>query len=65
MISRFYFLQRINYIHSEYNHRYLQDIGAIPTDDPQKVIDNWLKKDTIAKILVLNKANKLALYKLS
>jgi nickel-dependent lactate racemase len=59
------YLQRINkvYIHSEYNHKDLQDIGAIPVDDPQKVIDNWINKDAAAKILILNKANKLALYK--
>lgn len=59
------YLQRVSkvYIYSDYNHTDLQDIGATPIDDPQKVINNWIKKDTTAKILILNKANKLALYK--
>jgi nickel-dependent lactate racemase len=59
------YLQRINkvYIHSEYNHKDLEDIGVIPVDSPQQVIDNWINKDMSAKILILNKANKLALYK--
>lgn len=59
------YLQKVNkvYCYSDYNHEDLQEIGTIPTDDPQKIIDNWLKKDATAKILVINKANKLALYK--
>ncbi len=41
----------------------LRDIDLIPTDDPQSIIDGWLKKDPEAKILVINKANKLAVYR--
>jgi nickel-dependent lactate racemase len=32
-----------------------------PVDNPQDIIDNWLKEDPSTKILVINGANKLAL----
>jgi len=58
------YLERVNkiYCYSEYNHKDLQDIGTIPINDPQKIIDSWLKKEPTAKILAINKANKLAIY---
>jgi len=58
------YLQRINkvYGYCHYNHKDLQEIGVIPIDDPQQIIDNWLKKDPQAQILFVNKANKLAGY---
>ncbi|MEW6097033.1 MAG: lactate racemase domain-containing protein [bacterium] len=59
------YLQRVNkvYCYCDYNHKDLLEIGVIPVDDPQKIIEDWLKKEPTAKILALNKANKLALYR--
>ncbi|MEW6620511.1 MAG: lactate racemase domain-containing protein [bacterium] len=56
------YLQRVSkvFVYSEYNHQDLQEIGTLPIDDPQRIIDNWLEKDPAAKILVINNANKLA-----
>jgi len=57
-------LERVRkiYVHSSLG-RGLRDIGLIPSDDPQDVIDTWLMEDPGADILVINKANKLAVYK--
>ena len=34
-----------------------------PTQSPQETIDQWIKKDPNAKILVFNSASNLAIYK--
>ncbi|MBD3183023.1 DUF2088 domain-containing protein [Candidatus Poribacteria bacterium] len=40
----------------------LKSVNIQPVDDPQAVLDQWLKDDPYAKILAVDKANKLAVY---
>ncbi len=57
-------LQRISKIkmYSELDEPTLQSAHLLKTQHPQDVIDGWLKEDTSAQILVLDKGNKLAIY---
>jgi len=50
------------YGYSSLSNSVMKSIGIEPVDDPQKVIDMWLSKDHNDKILVIDKANKLAVY---
>lgn len=50
------------YGYSSLDHSILNAINIEPVNDPQSVIDNWLVKDPNAKILVIDKANKMAIF---
>lgn len=50
------------YGHSTLSDSILRSVGIEPVSDPQSVIDTWLAKDPEDKILVVDKANKLAVY---
>ena len=40
----------------------LRSVGIEPVSDPQSIVDGWLESDPDDKILVIDKANKLAVY---
>lgn len=50
------------YGYSSLDHSVLSAINIEPVDDPQDVINKWLSKDPNAKILVIDKANKMAIF---
>jgi len=51
------------YGYSKLDDSVMKNIGIEPINDPQKVVEMWLSNDPLAKILVVDKANKLAIYK--
>ena len=51
------------HVYSSLAPNILTDIHMNPTDNPQKVIDGWLKAKPDARILVFDSANKLAVYR--
>ena len=50
------------YGYSSLDHSLLNAINIEPANDPQDIIDKWLAKDPNAKILVIDKANKMAIF---
>jgi len=50
------------WLYSELENEVVKKIHLHPTSDPQKIIDQWLKKDHKARILIFEDANKLAIY---
>jgi nickel-dependent lactate racemase len=40
----------------------IEEIGATPINDPQKVIDKWISNSPSSQITVVNKGNSIALY---
>jgi nickel-dependent lactate racemase len=50
------------YGYSKLNDATLRSLNMEPVDNPQDVIDMWLKNRPDGKILVVDKANKLAVY---
>lgn len=50
------------YGYSKLDKSVMKNIGIEPIDDPQEIVEQWLLDDPFAKILVVNKANKLAIY---
>lgn len=56
-------LSRIHiYGYSSLQSSILESIGMIPVQDPQSTVDRWLSEDPDARILVVDRANKLAVY---
>jgi nickel-dependent lactate racemase len=51
------------YGYSGLSNEILRSVGIEPVSDPQSVIDGWLKSDPDDKVLVIDKANKLAVYR--
>lgn len=51
------------YGYSKLDKSVMKNIGIEPIDDPQEVIERWQSNNPSAEILVVNKANKLAVYK--
>ena len=41
----------------------VEDAHLFKTEDPQKIIDDWISDNPAVKILVLDKGNKIAVYK--
>jgi nickel-dependent lactate racemase len=58
MIQR---LRRI-WVHSEIENELIEAAHLWPTDDPQKVVDDWLSEDVNTRITIVDGANKVALY---
>ncbi|MGB9595051.1 MAG: hypothetical protein ACPL7B_02115, partial [Candidatus Poribacteria bacterium] len=61
------FKRLLNKIHvygySKLDKSVMKNIGIEPIDNHQEVIERWLSYDPSGKILVVDKANKLAIYK--
>ena len=57
-------ISRLNavWIYSEISEADCGRIHLRPTGRPQDVVDGWLKKDRDAQIIVVDGANKIALY---
>ena len=58
MIKR---LRRI-WVYSEMPDEVIQAAHLYPASQPQKIVNGWLAKDADAKIIVVDGANKIALY---
>jgi nickel-dependent lactate racemase len=50
------------WFYSELKDEVVKKIHLHPTSQPQKIVNQWLKKDPQAKILIFEEANKLAIY---
>lgn len=57
-------ISRLNkvWVYSEISNADIERIHLKPTEKPQDVVDKWLKKDPDAQIIVVDGANKIALY---
>ena len=57
-------LKRVSRIrmHSKLNQETIEAAHLEQVEDPQTVIDEWIKNDPDVKILVLDKGNKIAIY---
>jgi nickel-dependent lactate racemase len=53
---------KVIYVYSCFDPKSFEAIHLKPVRNPQEVIDQWIKKDPEAKILVFEGANKLAVY---
>jgi hypothetical protein len=49
-------------MYSDLDTKTIQAVHMEKTENPQKVIDDWIAKDPSVKILVLDKGNKIAVY---
>jgi nickel-dependent lactate racemase len=49
-------------IHSKLNKETVEAVHLEPVEDPQRVIDDWIKEDPVVQILVLDQGNKMAVY---
>ena len=54
-------LQRIN-TYSQISDDLIQAAHLFPTNNPQKVVDDWLVEEPDVKITIVDGANKIALY---
>jgi len=54
-------LRRI-WIHSQIPDELLEAAHLFPTDQPQSIVDNWLAEEPDTKIIIVDGANKIALY---
>ena len=50
------------YGYSSLDNEILRSVDIIPVGKPQEIIDAWIEADPNAKILMVDKANKLAIY---
>jgi len=50
------------YGYSSLDNEILRSVDIIPVKNPQEIIDAWIKADPNARILMVDKANKIAIY---
>ncbi|MHA1637549.1 MAG: lactate racemase domain-containing protein [Candidatus Thorarchaeota archaeon] len=58
-------LKRVSkvWMYTEMDTKTVEDAHLFKTEDPQKIIDDWISDNPAVKILVLDKGNKIAVYK--
>ncbi len=58
-------LKRVSAVkmYTKLDRKTVEDAHLIKVDDPQAVVDQWIAEDPDVKILVLDKGNKLAVYR--